>query len=131
MDWQCTLNNTICTFFFSQGRISTSVKHPWEKGKHLSVALVGNITKAVDQATTPVVFSRGLGTDGKWTQEGAWGTEGGFIGFLDGQVRWYKNLSDDDGKLSKEGEGATSIDAVVTGVGGKIFDTSTGDVDQN
>ncbi|MDR2806851.1 MAG: prepilin-type N-terminal cleavage/methylation domain-containing protein [Puniceicoccales bacterium] len=72
--------------------------------KRLSVCLIGNITSEVDAATTPIAFSRGLSEDGKWSSsEGVYGSDGGFIAFLDGQVRWYKDLSEDDGKLFKAG----------------------------
>jgi hypothetical protein len=57
--------------------------------------------KELNPSTTPVVFSRGLmpedGSDGKWGFIGVWHDEGGFIGFLDGQVRWYKDINGDDG----------------------------------
>ncbi|MDR1906907.1 MAG: prepilin-type N-terminal cleavage/methylation domain-containing protein [Puniceicoccales bacterium] len=94
----------------------------WETGKQLSVSLIGGITKEVNQSTTPVAFSRGLQEDGKWKADGVWGSDGGFIGFLDGQVRWYKEV---DNKLSLETAGTSSISAVVNAVGGSILDTNT------
>jgi prepilin-type N-terminal cleavage/methylation domain-containing protein len=98
---------------------------PWTTGKQLSVALVGNIMKEVNQSTTPIAYSRGLGTNGKWTADGVWGTDGGFIGFLDGQVRWFKDLATDDNQLSIAKSSTSDITIVVNGVGGKILGTGT------
>ena len=77
---------------------------PWEKNAggygEFSVYLVSGITEDVNVSTTPVAFSRGLTAAGSWKSDGAFGIDGGFVSFLDGQVRWYKNLADDGGKLS-------------------------------
>jgi prepilin-type N-terminal cleavage/methylation domain-containing protein len=99
----------------------------WEDGKHLSVCLIANITRAVSAATTPIAFSRGLDLyGGRWTQEdGVWGAEGGFVAFLDGQVRWYTNLSDGGGKLSVDNNSTGSMQTAVDAIGGKILDTNT------
>ncbi len=51
-------------------------------------------------STTPLVWTRGLGTDGKWTAaDGVWGSEGGHIGFGDGHVVWVSNTTDDESKF--------------------------------
>jgi hypothetical protein len=97
----------------------------WETGKYLSVQLVGNIIKEVNQSTTPIAVSRGLQTGGTWSKDGVWGTDGGFIGFLDGQVRWYKNLTADGGKLSLDKESTSDIEAVMTLIGGKLLSPNT------
>ncbi|MDR0740090.1 MAG: prepilin-type N-terminal cleavage/methylation domain-containing protein [Puniceicoccales bacterium] len=94
----------------------------WEGGKCLSVQLVGNIVKEVNQSTTPVVVSRGLQTDGTWSKDGVWGTDGGFIGFLDGQVRWYKKI---DNKLSTDTGSTSNIDGIMALVGGKLLNANT------
>jgi hypothetical protein len=90
----------------------------WEDGKHLSVCLIANITQA---------FSRGLELySGCWTQEdGVWGAEGGPVTFLDGEVRWYTDLSEGDGKLSVPGKSTGSMQTAVDVIGGKILDTKT------
>jgi prepilin-type N-terminal cleavage/methylation domain-containing protein len=100
-------------------------EHAWEGGKQLSVNLIANITREVSAATTPVAFSRGLDLEGgRWTQEdGVWGAEGGFVAFLDGQVRWYTNLSEEGGKLSMNTGNTGSMQAVVDNRGGKILGT--------
>ncbi|MDR0418267.1 MAG: prepilin-type N-terminal cleavage/methylation domain-containing protein [Puniceicoccales bacterium] len=98
----------------------------WEIGKPLSVELVSKIQKEVNPSTIPVVFSRGLDySNGFWNpNNGVWKNEGGFIGFLDGKVRWYKNLSGDDGigVLSLEATGTHSAASVISAIGGEILE---------
>ncbi|MDR1303100.1 MAG: prepilin-type N-terminal cleavage/methylation domain-containing protein [Puniceicoccales bacterium] len=98
--------------------------YAWEEGKHLSVNLIANIAREVSAATTPVAFSRGLDVEGgRWSQEdGVWGSEGGFVAFLDGQVRWYTDLYD---KLSTTSGSTESMQAAVDSIGGKILGTDT------
>jgi prepilin-type N-terminal cleavage/methylation domain-containing protein len=49
---------------------------------------------------TPLVWTRGLGTDGKWdATAGVWGSEGGHIVFGDAHVLWVSNTSDDETKF--------------------------------
>jgi hypothetical protein len=43
--------------------------------------------------TTPIVWTRGLRPDGTWDPEGAvWGSEGGYIAFLGGNVMFCREL---------------------------------------
>lgn len=72
----------------------------WQEGGDFSVYLVGNIDEDVNMSTTPIAFSRGLKSNGSWGTNGVYGSSGGYVAFLDGSVRWYDNLSDNDGKLS-------------------------------
>ena len=49
---------------------------------------------------TPLVWTRGLGTDGKWdATTGVWGSEGGHIVFGDAHVLWVSNTSEDETKF--------------------------------
>ncbi|MDR0351187.1 MAG: type II secretion system GspH family protein [Puniceicoccales bacterium] len=66
--------------------------------------------------STPILWTRGLGTDGKWhwpsgnycnrdTKNQSYNNgsffgqvEGGFIGFADGTVKWYEDLVGNDGQ---------------------------------
>jgi prepilin-type N-terminal cleavage/methylation domain-containing protein len=51
-------------------------------------------------ATTPLVWTRGLGTDGKWAAlDGVWGSEGGHIVFGDGHVVWVANTADPESRF--------------------------------
>ncbi len=43
-------------------------------------------------STTPIVWTRGLQTDGTWSATaGVWASEGGHVSFGDGHVTWYDN----------------------------------------
>ncbi len=63
--------------------------------------------------TTPLLFTRGLSTDGRWDNSTPWG-RGGHIAFLDAHVTFYNELDDtelglvnrDTGKLTKNYEDA-------------------------
>lgn len=65
---------------------------------NLSVQVVAGLTTAFP-SSTPVVFTRGLGTDGQWaatttTAGGTYGVDGGHIAFLGGNVSFYQNLGE-------------------------------------
>jgi prepilin-type N-terminal cleavage/methylation domain-containing protein len=50
--------------------------------------------KMSDPAHTPVVYTRGLQTNGTWSaNSGVYGTTGGFIAFLGGNVGFYPNTN--------------------------------------
>jgi hypothetical protein len=58
-------------------------------------------------ATTPVVWTRGLRTDGTWDpQNGVYGSDGGIVGFLGGNVLFVRDLRSQP--LAKPGGGSTS-----------------------
>lgn len=62
-----------------------------------SIEMVGGL-KMSDPATTPVAFTRGLATDGKWDNNSdgngtsVYGEIGGYIAFLGGNVQFYPDL---------------------------------------
>jgi prepilin-type N-terminal cleavage/methylation domain-containing protein len=57
-----------------------------------SFEVVGGI-KVSDPSTTPVAYTRGLQKDGTWdTLSGTYGTEGGFVVFVGGNVASFKNI---------------------------------------
>ena len=70
--------------------------------------------------TTPLLFTRGLSTDGQWDNDTPWG-RGGHIAFLDAHVTFYNELDDtelglvnrDTGKLTKNYEEAIRDSAEV------------------
>lgn len=57
----------------------------------LSFAYISGL-KTASSSTTPVAFTRGLKRDGKWDTDGVYGTDGGHIVFLGGNVSFYKDL---------------------------------------
>ena len=51
----------------------------------------------------PLLWSRGLGTDGKWTAaNGVWGAEGGHIAFGDAHVDWRSDTSAEENKFASK-----------------------------
>ena len=55
-------------------------------------------------STTPIAWTRGLNANGVWqhfesSRPGVYGSEGGFIVFLDGHVEFFRNLTTDGGQL--------------------------------
>ncbi|MFA6962286.1 MAG: hypothetical protein WC205_16145 [Opitutaceae bacterium] len=60
-------------------------------------------------ATTPIAWTRGLQPDGTWSAHSPYGTSGGYIVFLAGNVAFYKNLTAADSQLVRfDGKGPTS-----------------------
>lgn len=61
-------------------------------GRSPSWAFVGGV-KMSDSATTPVIFTRGLQTNGTWSAtSGVYGTTGGYIAFLGGNIAFYPSI---------------------------------------
>jgi hypothetical protein len=61
-------------------------------------------------ATTPLLWTRGLQSDGTWAPHSPYGTSGGYIMFLGGNVTFYQNLTQDGGQLvSRDGSRTANI----------------------
>lgn len=76
------------------------------------IVVVSGLPMGVDPSSTPVVWTRGLGIEGRWQEsgprKGIYGGDGGFIVFLDGRVRWFRDLGEDGGRLLRaDGTGRT------------------------
>lgn len=73
--------------------------------------VVGMSTNA-PASTTPLLWTKGLDTSGDWDIESPWLGDGGHIGFMDGHVEWFENLSAQENQLpvgkSVTGGGVTS-----------------------
>lgn len=50
-------------------------------------------------STTPLIWTKGLDSSGKWSNTSPWTGEGGHIAFMDGHVTFYTNISDDENQL--------------------------------
>lgn len=56
----------------------------------LSYCFISGVPLESDAATTPIGFTRGLMTDGKWHRKyGLYGDKGGYVVFGDGHVKWF------------------------------------------
>lgn len=64
-----------------------------------SYAVVAGLAANAPTTTTPLLFTRGLSSSGQWDNSSPWGDNGGHIGFLDGHVKFYRDLSDNGGEL--------------------------------
>jgi hypothetical protein len=60
-------------------------------------------------ATTPMLWTRGLQTDGTWAKHSPYGSDGGYIVFLGGDTAYFKNLQGAGGQLLRfDGKGPTA-----------------------
>lgn len=59
-----------------------------------AVALHPELTMKLP-ATTPIAWTRGLQPDGTWVAHSPYGTDGGHVMFLGGNVAWYRNTKDE------------------------------------
>ncbi|MDF3057726.1 MAG: hypothetical protein K0R17_1941 [Rariglobus sp.] len=70
----------------------------FRKVKPAFAVALGKITTN-SPATTPIAWTRGLQPDGTWAKHSPYGTAGGYIYFLGGNVAFYLNLSGNGGEL--------------------------------
>lgn len=71
-------------------RAPTNLKSPATNGYISWAAYVPTVRNI--SSTTPIVWTRGLQTDGTWSATtGVWASEGGHVSFGDGHVTWYDN----------------------------------------
>lgn len=72
----------------------------------LSVVIIAGVTSNAPAETTPIAYTRGLDpVGGMWKEAigsdgGVYGTEGGYIVFLDGHVEFFHDLNQDGGQLT-------------------------------
>ena len=76
----------------------------------IGITVVSGLQPGANPSTTPVAWTRGLTTSGTWQHAGAarpgvYGSEGGYVVFLDGHVEFYRNLADQGGQLVHFTEG--------------------------
>jgi prepilin-type N-terminal cleavage/methylation domain-containing protein len=64
-----------------------------------SYAVVAGLNPNAPSTTTPLIFTRGLSAAGQWGIDSPWGDSGGHVGFLDGHVNFYSDLSNNGGEL--------------------------------
>jgi prepilin-type N-terminal cleavage/methylation domain-containing protein/prepilin-type processing-associated H-X9-DG protein len=76
--------------------------------KPKSWAVVASLSTNAPVSSTPLLWTRGLGTDGTWAPNSPWKGTGGHIAFLDGHVEYFEETTNvfvdyKDGK-GKDGE---------------------------
>lgn len=72
-------------------RIDQGVSPAFGEAHTLAWDFVTGLNDAMPTAT-PVAWTRGLRTDGTWSNDSAYGGDGGFIGFLNGSVAFFHDL---------------------------------------
>ncbi len=75
-----------------------------------SVVVATGVVPGIHPPSTLVMWTRGLRPDGRWTalvedQPAVFGDRGGFIGFLDGRVEFFEDLTLNGGLLTEFGTG--------------------------
>lgn len=101
------------------------VGRPQEKGdwqlnpefaaQPVSIVVATGVRPSAHPPSTPVLWTRGLRSDGRWSaldeeDPGVFGSRGGFIGFLDGRVEFFEDLSLDGGLLKDFQTGLPTAD---------------------
>ncbi len=81
----------------------------------IGVAVASGVSPLASPSTTPVAWTRGLKTSGTWggldeARPGIYGSEGGYIVYLDGHVEFYRDLSMDGGQLVNYLDGTPTAD---------------------
>lgn len=81
----------------------------------VGVVVASGVGTGGDPSQTPVVWTRGLQTNGRWSgfgtdRAGIYGDAGGYIGFLDGHVTFFRDLGLDGGQLIDFQTGARTSD---------------------
>jgi hypothetical protein len=82
----------------------------------LAVTVVTALPADADPSTTPLALTRGLDPEsGRWKPArgddgGVYGTDGGWIVFLDGHVQFFSTLWEDGGALARHGDGTPTAD---------------------
>ena len=83
-------------------------------GRTLSFELVGGLRMG-DAPATPVAFTRGLQTTGRWDPvSGVYKDTGGHIAFLGGNIQFYPNVAETDTQLTLTNgtKGASILQAI-------------------
>jgi len=94
----------------------------------IGVAVVSGLNLMSNPSTTPVAWTRGLASSGKWQdysgqRPGIYGSKGGFIVFLDGHVEYHTDLARGGGQLVDFSDGSRTADIrQAIGPGTTVFD---------
>lgn len=83
-------------------------------------------------ASTPVAWTRGLGADGTWAADSAYGPDGGLIAFLSGSVQFFRDLKSTPLARAADGKPTSNIlealppSARIVGAGPRTLDGNRG-----
>lgn len=86
-------SSTQLKFIIAPTSARNTLDSSFTSGRSPSWEFVGGV-KMSDAPTTPVIYTRGLQTNGTWSAvSGVYKDTGGFIAFLGGNVAFYPNIS--------------------------------------
>lgn len=80
----------------------------WVQGVPVGYDFAIGVSGNAPTSTTPLLWTRDLGTGGTWGQDTPWGL-GGHIAFLDGHVSFYTELGTEDGQLVNPVDGSLTV----------------------
>ena len=93
-------NTNPITFIITPSTARNQINSSFTSNRSPSWEFVGGV-KMSDHPMTPVVYTRGLRTDGTWnTTSGVYKDSGGYIAFLGGQVQFYPVISNTSPNVS-------------------------------
>lgn len=105
-----------------------SLDSTFTRNSALSWEFVGGL-KMGDPANTPMIFTRGLKSDGTWdAANGVYKDTGGFVAFLGGAVAFYPSLAQ---KLTSNSSGqlvSNILQALPVAIPAKVYATAHGGV---
>jgi prepilin-type N-terminal cleavage/methylation domain-containing protein len=86
-------NGTYPTFIIQPSAQRNTLNTTFTQGRSPSWEFVGGV-KMSDNAMTPVIYTRGLQTNGLWSEtSGVYKSTGGYIAFLGGNIAFYPNTT--------------------------------------
>lgn len=109
----------------------------WTSGnvQHTAFQAFGGLNLGMP-ASTPIAFTRGLDTDGRWVDnsESVYGSDGGHIVFIGGNVNFFRNITGDNELIAPGapgGDGRTSniLETVLRGGNRQVLNGSGGPLD--
>lgn len=60
----------------------------------ISYEMGADLSPNAQSTVTPLIWTRGLSTDGQWESDSPWEGQGGHIAYMDGHVVFYENVED-------------------------------------
>ncbi len=86
-------SGTYPTFIIQPSAQRNTLSNTFTSGRSLSWEFVGGV-KMSDTPTTPVIYTRGLQTNGTWSENsGVYKSTGGYVAFLGGNIAFYPNTN--------------------------------------
>ena len=66
----------------------------------ISYSAAVNMSVNAPSSTTPLIWTKGLGSDGYWSETSPWQGKAGHIAFMDGHVESFPNIAEDEYRLT-------------------------------